>query len=496
VQPLMVTADRSKTLPLSWAQERIFAIDRLEPGSPLYNMPAVRIRGQLDANALRRAFEEIVRRHEIIRTTFTMGGGGPVQKIAPPSVWAMPVDDLRPHSGVELVSEVTRLAHEEAQRPFDIARGPLLRTRLLRASDDEHLLLFTMHHIVSDGWSMGVIVRELSALYKAHRAGQVPALPGLAIQYADFAVWQRTWLSGRVLERELAYWVAQLKDAPAVELPTDRPHPGVHTSRGKRHHFVLSAELTASLERLSRAHGATLFMTLLAAFQVLLHRYSGQDDICVATSIANRTRAELEPLIGFFINRLVLRARISKELTFASFLEQVRDTTLGAYAHQDVPFDRIVDALGLTGDPRRSPLCQAWFVLQNTPMPQLDLDGLVVEPMEVELGRSKFDLALLITEQSGGLAAVLEYKSDLFDEITIAAMAGHFDGLVRAIVVDPQKALSRLPLLIAAEDDERLSADQSHALRKALPSSPTFGTASSNIARQRRDFLHHTTFNL
>jgi hypothetical protein len=199
-----------------------------------------------------------------------------------------------------------------------------------------------MHHIVSDGWSMGVIVRELSALYKAHRAGQVPVLPGLAIQYADFAVWQRTWLFGRVLERELAYWVAQVKDAPAVELPTDRPHPGVHTSRGKRHHFVLSAELTASLERLSRAHGATLFMTLLAAFQVLLHRYSSQDDICVATSIANRTRAELEPLIGFFINRLVLRARISKELTFASFLKQVRDTALGAYAHQDVPFDRML----------------------------------------------------------------------------------------------------------------------------------------------------------
>ena len=491
--PPIVAADRSKPLPLSWAQERIFAIDQLEPGSPLYNMPAVlRLRGPLDTKALHRSIEEIVRRHETLRTTFTMGDGRPVQKIAPESEWTMLVEDLRPRSSPELTSEVTRLVHEEALRPFDITRGPLLRTRLLRTLGDEHLLLFTMHHIVSDGWSMGVIVRELSALYKAHRAGQAPALPELAIQYADFAVWQRTWISGRVLERELAYWVAQLKDAPAVELPTDRPYANVHTFYGKQQHFELSAELTASLERLSRAHGATLFMTLLAAFQVLLHCYSSQDDICVATSIANRTRAELEPLIGFFINRLVLRGRISKELTFASFLEQVRDTTLDAYAHQDVPFERVIDALGLASDPRRIPLCEAWFVLQNTPMPQLDLDGLVVEPLEVKLGRSKFDLALVMTEQSGGLAGTLEYKSDLFDEDTIAAMAGHFDVLVRAIAVNPQEALSRLPLLIVREREELLRTGQCRASSwKALPCSP------SKIASPRHsDFQRNTTFNL
>jgi hypothetical protein len=356
-------------------------------------------------------------------------------------------------------------------RPFDLAHGPLLRTRLLKAADCDHTLLFTMHHIISDGWSMGVVVRELGALYNAYAAGQRPSLPELAIQYADYASWQRRWLSGPPLERELEYWRTQLRAAPPVVLPLDRPRSRAHTTRGKQRKFRLDTELSAKLEGLSRERGATLFMTLLASFQLLLHSYSGQQDICVATTIAGRTRAELEPLVGFFLNRLVLRTRITSVDTYTSLLDQVRETTLGAYAHQDAPFDRVIEALGLTDDASQNPLCQAVFVLQNMPMPALRLDQLSVEFLAVEVGSSKFDLALVMTEEPDGLDGFFEYKADLFDDSTIAAMVLRFDALLRTLVDEPQQPLARhapQPPAAAARD-RPVQLDPDHASNERVP---------------------------
>jgi hypothetical protein len=315
----------------------------------------------------------------------------------------------------------------------------------LRIAEEEHLLLVTMHHIVSDGWSVGVMIRELVTLYNTYRAGLPIHLAPLDIQYADFAIWEQNWLSGRTLEREVGYWTRQLDGVVPLALPLDRPHPGVNLWRGKQHRFTLDAELTRALEGLGRAHGATLFMSLLATFHILLHQYSQQDDICVTTSIANRTRSEIEPLIGFFVNRLILRAKIDPQYTFSSFLEQVRGTTLEGYAHQEVPYDRVVTALPIDFGPGRTPLCQAFFVLQNMSTPPFSLDGLVAEVTAGELDASKFELSLIMEEEAGTLLGALEYQTALFDDDAIGGMARHFERLVRAITRDPREALSRLP---------------------------------------------------
>jgi non-ribosomal peptide synthetase component F len=294
---------------------------------------------------------------------------------------------------------------------------------------------------------MATIASELSTLYNTHRAGSQPVLSPLEVQYVDFVAWQRQWLSGAVLERELGFWVQQLKGAPVLELPLDRPRPAQPTFHGKYLVFALDAERSAALERLSGAQGATLFMTLLAIFQVLLYTYSGQSDLCVATSIAGRTRAELEGLIGFFINRMILRARVSNNETFLSLLEQVRDTSLASYTHQDVPFDLIVEALGINTHPSLSPLCQAMFVLQNMPGSEIRLDGLEVELLELETDTSKFDLALVMSEGPAGLTGRFEYKTALFDEATIVGMVRRFEHLVQVIVGDPEVSLQRLSIV-------------------------------------------------
>ncbi|MEK7327135.1 MAG: condensation domain-containing protein, partial [Chloroflexota bacterium] len=417
----------------------------------------------LDTAALERSLHEVVRRHESLRTTFAMTTDGrAVQQIAPELYLPLPVTDLRDSPE----ADVNRLAAEEARRPFDLARGPLLRARLLRLADDEHALIVTMHHIIGDGWSSGILIREVAALYEAFTVGQPALLPDLPLQYADFAAWQREWLQGEQgehtrsespLQAQLAYWKEQLGGSPPLlELPVDRSRPAVQTTRGSYQTFTLPPALTQSLKALSRQEGATLFMTLLAAFQTLLHRYTGQNDISVGTPIANRNRAEIENIIGFFVNTLVMRTDFSGEPGFRELLKRVREVALGAYAHQDVPFGMLVDALQPQRDLSHSPLFQAMFVLQNTPAQTLTLPGLALRPLEADSGTAKFDLTLMLEETPDGLKGTWEYNADLFEAATINRMIGHFQVLLENIVATPDQPVTTLPILTETERHQLL----------------------------------------
>ena len=439
-------------LPLSFAQERLWFLDQLAPGSPFYGIPtAVRLQGPFDVSLFNEIINEIVRRHDALRTTFAAVDGQPTQVVSPPGPMAISLVDLRalPETGRE--AEVQRLAAEEAQRPFDLAQGPLLRLTLLRLGAEEHVVLLTMHHIVSDGWSMGVFIRELTALYKAFSAGQPSPLPEPPIQYADFAVWQRQWLQGEVLEKQLGYWRKQLAGIPVLQLPTDLPRPAVQTFRGARENFALPQALTEALKNLSQREGATLFMTLLAAFQTLLHRYTGQTDICVGSAIANRNRAEIEGLIGFFVNSLVMRADLSGNPSFQALLGRVREVALAAFAHQDLPFEKLVEELQPERNLSQNPLFQIMFALQNAPVPAVAFADLTLTPLAVERGSAKFDLFLSMTETDQGLAGYLEYDTDLFDARTILRVLEHFRILLAGIAAEPDLPLSDLPLMHEGE---------------------------------------------
>ena len=466
--PPIVPVPRDQTLPLSFAQQRLWFIDQWEPGNPYYNIPtAVRLTGPLDVAALEQSLNEVVRRHEALRTTFVALEGRPVQVIAPvltvpplvfgPRDQRLPVVDLRGLAEAERGAEARRLASEEARWSFDLARGPLVRVTVLRLDDEEYVLLLNMHHVVSDGWSTGVFIQEMATLYQAFSAGQPSPLPELPIQYADFAVWQRGWLRGEVLEKQLAYWKKQLADAPAVlELPTDRPRPPVQTYQGTTESFVLSESLTAALQALSREEGSTLFMTLLAAFDALLYRYTGQEDIPLGSPIANRNRSEIEGLIGFFVNTLVLRTGLSGNPTFRELLGQVREMTLGAYAHQDVPFEMLVDELQPERDLSRTPLFQVMFVLQNAPMPLQGQSGLTFSPLEVDSRTAKFDLTLFMVETAQGLSGTWEYNTDLFDAATVARAVRYFQTLLEGIVADPDHHIADVPILTETERHQLL----------------------------------------
>ncbi|MBI3457316.1 MAG: amino acid adenylation domain-containing protein [Candidatus Rokubacteria bacterium] len=438
---------------LSFAQERLWFLDRLEPDRAVYNIArAARLRGRLDEGALRQALEAIVGRHEALRTTFAEREGEPAQVIAEAGPVALPVIDLRGGAGAERDGEVRHIAAEEARRPFDLVRGPLLRAALLHLGDEAHVLLLTMHHIVSDGWSLGVLNRELGELYGAFSTGRPARLPELPIQYADYAEWQRRWLQGAVLEAQLAYWRRQLAGAPAVlELPSDRPHPALQTYRGARHVVEFPGTLADGLAALSRRAGVTLFMTLLAGFQALLHRYTGQKDIVVGSPVAARTRTETEGLIGLFVNTLALRADLSGDPTFWELLGRVREVALGAYAHQDLPFEKLVEELNPARDLSRTPVFQVMFQLQNAPLPALALPGLTVSPLKVHSGTAKFDLTLTVDVRERGLRGVVEHNTDLFDGGTIGRMMGHFQRLLAGLVADPSMRVSRLPLLSDTE---------------------------------------------
>jgi amino acid adenylation domain-containing protein len=447
-----------KNLSLSFAQERLWFLEQLEPGSPVYNIPAVlRLTGALDVQALEQSLNEIVRRHESLRTTFSVVEGEPVQVVVPALTLALPVVALEEFLPDEREAQAMQLATEEAQRPFDLAQGPLLQAALLRLDRENHILLLTMHHIVSDGWSRTVFFRELSTLYEAFYTGEPSPLPDLPIQYADFAVWQREWLPGEVLETQLSYWRQQLAGSPSVlNLPTDRPRPAVQSYRGARQSVMLPSALSESLRALSSQEGATLFTTLLAAFKVLLHRYTGEKDILVGTPIANRNRLEIENLIGFFVNTLVLRSDLSANPTFRELLSQAREICLEAYAHQDLPFEKLVRELQPERNLSHAPLFQVMFALQNVPRQTLELPGLTVNRLEVDSGTAKFDLALSIVEEAEGLRAVCEYNTDLFDATTIERMMGHYQTLLEGIVANPDQRVSLLPLLTEAERHQML----------------------------------------
>jgi amino acid adenylation domain-containing protein len=444
---------RSERPPLSFAQQRLWFLDRFEPGSPFYNIPAAaRLTGELDVAALERSLREIIRRHETLRTTFQEVEGQPAQVIAADFDPELAVVDLSGLPEAEREAEARRRAREEAQRPFDLVRGPLLRALLLKLAAREHVVLLVLHHIVADGWSLGVFFRELAALYQGFAGGTPVSLPELPVQYADYAAWQRDWMRDEVLGRQLAYWKERLAGAPAaLEMPTDRPRPPVQTVRGATEPLLIPIGLLAGIKALARREGCTPFMVLLAAFQALLGCYSGQDDVCVGTPIANRTRPELEGLIGFFVNTLVLRADLGGDPPFRQLLARVREAALGAYAHQDLPFEMLVEAMQPQRDLSRTPLFQVMFILQNTPLPSVDVPGLRFSPVEADSGTAKFDLLLALAETEQGLAGNLEYNSDLFEAATARRVLDHFRYLLEAAVADPARPLSELPLLTAAE---------------------------------------------
>ncbi|MGB7948960.1 MAG: amino acid adenylation domain-containing protein [Candidatus Binatia bacterium] len=456
--PPLRPASREGRIPLSFSQQRLWFLDQLQRGSPLYNMPSsFQLIGRLNTAALSQSVNELVQRHESLRTTFEADEGEPRQVIAPRLTIKLPVIDLSAMALEERQAEAARLATEEALRPFDLSRGPLLRVTLLRLDQEEHFLLLTMHHIVSDGWSMAVLFRELSALYAAGCSGNPCTLPELAIQYADFAVWQREWLQGEVLEEQHSYWKKQLVGAPArLELPTDRPRPAVQSFHGARQAVTLPRALTDGLKALSREEGATLFMTLMAAFQGLLQRYSGQDDIVVGTPIAGRNRTEIEGLIGFFVNTLVLRTDLTGNPTFRGLLARVRKVALDAYGHQDVPFEKLVEELHPQRNFSQSPLFQVFFAFQNAPTTELTLAGLTIDRRRVDRQTSTFDLSLSMTEATGCMNAAIEYNTDLFDGSTIARMMAHFRTLLEGIVPNPDARLADLPLLTHAERQQLL----------------------------------------
>jgi amino acid adenylation domain-containing protein len=446
--------EAAKTVPLSFAQERLWFLDRLAPGSAAYNIPlALRLEGDLHVAALAAALGEVVRRHESLRTVFALAAGKPVQEVQPalppnaPAVFLVPEIDLA-GLGRRAEDEALRLAREEAAAPFDLARGPLFRIRRLRLGREASLLLATLHHIVSDGWSLSVLVREIAALYTAFTRGLPSPLPELPIQYTDFAVWQRSWLAGEVLDAQLRYWKEALAGLPPLlPLPTDRPRPQTPSFRGAHRSTVLPAPLTAALRSHGRRSGATPFMVLLAGLQALFARLTGEDDLAVGTAVAGRGRVETEDLIGFFVNTLVLRGRLDGDPSLPDLLARVRATALDAYAHQDLPFERLVAELGVERSLAHTPLFQVMVTLQNTPREILDLPGLRLSPVHVPGETAKSDLTITLAEVESKIAVDWEYAVDLFEGATIERMAGHFERLLTAWLESPVLRLAELPLL-------------------------------------------------
>ncbi len=451
---LAAEARQVRTQALSFAQERLWFLDQLAPGTAAYNVvQAFRLDGELHLEALRRSLVTIVERQASLRTTFTVAEGRALQVVGPDGGDRLAVVDLGAVGPAERDREARRLVAEEAERPFDLQQGPLFHATLLRLGELDHVLLLVMHHIVSDGWSVGVLLRELGQLYSAHRVGLDSTLRALPIQYTDFAAWQREQLEGERLKAQLDYWRGQLKGAAPLELPTDRPRPPVQSFRGRRLPFALGRDIREAVRSFAKREGLTPFMTLLAAFQALLQRYSGQGDVVVGSPIASRTRAELEGLIGFFVNTLVLRTDHSGDPTFRELAQRVRRVTLGAYANADVPFERLVDELAPERSLDRNPVFQVLFALQNAPAEPLDLPGLRVVPFEVDRATSKVDLMLSLEERGGGLEGFVEYSTDLFDGGTVERMLGHYERLLSGVVAEPDRRLSELSLL--GEEERR-----------------------------------------
>ncbi|MFN6485608.1 amino acid adenylation domain-containing protein, partial [Nostoc sp. DedQUE02] len=454
----LIKADRPQNLPLSFAQERLWLLNQLEPDNPFYNEhTAIKFHGQLNVVALEQSLNKIIARHEALRTNFRTINEQPVQVIADNLTLSVPVVDLTELPENEREIACHQLVITEVNQLFDLASSPLIRACVVKLKEVEHALILTIHHIVFDGWSMGVLMQELATIYSALCNNLSPELPELPIQYADFAIWQRQWLQKEVLQTQLDYWKQQLKDAPTLlELPTDRPRPAIQTYRGAIQNAELSIELSEALANLSRQEGATLFMTLFCAYVTLLYRYTGQSDILVGTPFANRDRLEIEGLIGFFINTLVLRTDLSGNPSFQELLAQVRQATLQAYAHPDLPFEELVKALQPQRNLSHTPLFQVMFVLQNAPISEVELAGLTLSSLPIQSATAKFDLALSMQNTPNGLVCMWDYNTDLFDKRTIEQMAGHFVTLLEGIVANPQCQISQLPLLSEVEQQQLL----------------------------------------
>ncbi len=451
----IIPVSRDQDLPLSFAQQRLWFLHQLSPDSHSYNLlDALRLEGNLNLLALEQSLSELIRRHEILRTTFPMVEGQPIQRIAPPSTVSLPLEDLQGLSKNEQTEHLQEIAIAFSLKPFNLAKESLVQFKLLKLGFQEYVLLLKMHHIIYDGWSLSIFFGELSQLYAAFVQGLPSPLAKLSIQYADFAVWQRQWLTGEVLERQLNYWQKQLQDAPTIlELPTDYPRPPIPSFRGDGQVFRLNQDLTQRLKRLSQKSGATLFMTLLAAFFVLISRCSGQLDVLVGSPIANRNSSAIEKLMGFFANTLALRGDMSRNPSFLELLERVKQTTLSAYAHQDLPFEMLVEKLQLNRDLSHNPLIQVMFSLQNTPQSEASLSGLKMEslPLSVEL-KARFDLEVNFWEVSDRLESVWCYSTDLFAAPTINQMGQHFQNLLTAIAANPNMGIFELSML---SDEER-----------------------------------------
>ncbi|BAS60155.1 amino acid adenylation domain protein (plasmid) [Leptolyngbya boryana NIES-2135] len=451
--PTIDRVSRSEPLPLSFAQQRLWFLQQLDPNDTSYTLPAaVRLQGRLNIAALAQSLSAIVQRHEILRSQFVTIAGQPTQVILPEATVPLIPIDLQSLSPSEQDAEVQRLALQATQQPFDLSQAPLLRSTLLQLAENDFVLLLTMHHIVSDGWSIGVFIQEMVQLYTAFAEEQASPLAALPIQYADFALWQRQWLQGEVLDAQLAYWKQQLAgDLPILELPSDRPRPAVQSFRGATRSFQLPRDLSTALQAFSQQQGATLFMTLLAAFKTLLYRYTQQADILVGSPIANRNRAELEGLMGCFVNTLVFRTNLSGNPSFQTVLKRVREVALGAYTHQDVPFEKLVDELQPDRDLSHHPLFQVMFVLQNAPMPALELPDLTLSTLDIDSGTASFDLTLSLMETPTGLSGSCEYNTDLFEPETIARMLEQFQTLLESMIANPKQSISDLQLLPESE---------------------------------------------
>ena len=450
--PPLLPAGRVGALQLSFAQQRIWFLHQMDPGSSAYNIPLpLRLQGDLRPAVLALALGEVAQRHEVLRTRFVALDGRPIQEIEPRAATVVRQIDLQALPAVVREREVRRLLREEARRPFDLSSPPLLRLSLVRLETRDWRALLVLHHIVADGWSLGVLMREVAAAYEAFATGRPSPLPELPVQYADFALWQRSWLAGEVLEEGLAYWRAQAAGSPALDLPTDRPRPPVLTSRGESLSITFPEEVSRGLAALVQSAGATLFMGLLAAFQALLYRYTAQARFNVGTPIAGRNQIETEGLIGCFVNTLVLRCDLRGELTFRDLLTQAREVTLAAYAHQEVPFEKLVEELAPERDLARPPLFQVMLALQNAPLGAFALPGLALSPLATASEAAKFELSLLVAESPTGISGRLEYRADLFDSPTIRRLCEHLGALLGGLVETPERRLSEVPLLLPGE---------------------------------------------
>jgi non-ribosomal peptide synthetase component F len=454
--PPLVARERPEEIPLSFAQQRLWLLDQLEPGSIAYLMPsAYRLHGMLDAKCFERSLEELIRRHESLRTTFTLHADQPVQVIHPVRGYCLPMIDLQKVREDEQTHVVRQLAEQEAQHPCNLTSGPLLRTYLLRLKAQEHVLLLTLHHIITDGWSTGVLVHELTTLYRAFVAGLPSPLAPLPIQYADYALWQRQWLQGEVLQQQVAYWKKQLWRAKPAALPTDASRVTLRGDHGAIYSLRFPTKLSEELVTLSRQEGVTLFMLLLAAFQVLFYRLTGQRDIVVGTDVANRTHMETEGLIGFFVNLLALRMDVRGAASFREVVQQVRAMVLEAYTHQELPFDRVVEQLQIERRDEQTPLVQVLFVLQNTPRSLEKLPGITIEPIQAESPTARFDLAFFLYEGAEGLSGHVVYRATLFKEQTIAVLVHRLKVLLRDAVVKPDTSVDDLEISTDEEKTEQ-----------------------------------------